>query len=934
MSSFSLRDNLTIENGKALKWLDATGTNRKDILTLDGFNVVKMNSAGSDIYINSSVNSNTWVNVGNTNNVIVGSKLGIGTSSVSGILSLPSNSFISADSTIGTLTITGGRDTSINAGKLILGGNGTGGNIDIYTGSTSGSGIRFYSGPSSLKRFHIYDTGIINFTPDGSTIAFSIDQTNVTTTNNILLQNTVDSTSTSNGSLILSGGAAIQKSLNIGVSVSSPNAIITNVSSSNLLGTNVSIGSLRISGTASIVTISSGTLWNSGGIASSTGTIGTLVATTSLSTGALVVSGTAAANTVSTGSILGSLGTIGNLVASTGLSTGTLRVSGTANAVTISSGNIWSSGAILGTTGTIGNLVATTSLSTGSLVVSNSTNSVGLTSGSLSVLGGISVSRDAYLGGDLFILDTSDASGIGTGGSLTILGGAAISKRLFANTLSLGTITNEFSGSFSGNNNVSSPSSITGLSFSTTDTRSFTVTMSIVILASSSLYSQVTIEGIWKNGAWEIFTSSLGDQTNITFSITSAGQIQYTSANYVSWISTTFRWSAKVLNQSGTHNPPTLPTTGAQTITGPLTITSTTNSVSGSTGALAVAGGAGIAGDLIVGGNIFSNIWMTQIASSSFSVTASHKNYLFLTSSTSSTLTVSLLSAASAGVNYSVGFTKTDSLNSIIQIVPSAGTIENVYSNYLLSNLNDSVTFISDGSTWRILHSRTPVFYSIYSVPGTYLFTVPNPVTSIAACIFGGGGGGGSGIAGISSGNGGGGGGYCEGIISVTPGETITIIVGEGGVQDTSGESSSVGDLIAYGGGAGGTNLSGSWGSIGNSGSGSGGIINRSGGLGGQAPSQTNGGGGGGGAAGFSRAGSSASGLIGGNGSAGIGATDVDTTGGSIRISNFFREGGGGASGNSINALGTNGGFPGGGGSGASDGSGGYGGAGCVIIYY
>jgi hypothetical protein len=62
----------------------------------------------------------------------------------------------------------------------------------------------------------------------------------------------------------------------------------------------------------------------------------------------------------------------------------------------------------------------------------------------------------------------------------------------------------------------------------------------------------------------------------------------------------------------------------------------------------------------------------------------------------------------------------------------------------------------------------------------------------------------------------------------------------------------------------------------------------------------------------------------------------TDSTGGSIRITNFYREGGGGASGNidTAVALGSDGGFPGGGGSGSSDGSGGRGADGCIIIYY
>jgi hypothetical protein len=827
MSSFSLRDNLTIENGKALKWLDATGTNRRDILTLDGFNVVKMYSAGSDIYINSSVNSTTWVNVSNTNNVIVGSKLGIGTSTVSSNLTLSTNSTISTDSTLGSLSFSGG--TGTNSSKIILNAVGTGGNLDLYGSTASASGLRFYSGASSGKRFHIYDTGLCTFTPDGSTIALSIDTTSTSSANPISIQNTTISSSTSTGALIVSGGVGIGRGLY-------SNFIVTNTVSSTV---------------------------------------------------------------VTSGSLISLNGTIGSLVV-TNISSGTLTVSGTSNSNVVSAGSILASGINI-TNGSIGALISTSS-SIGSLVLGS----------------------------------TVDATGLGTGGALTINGGAAISKRLFANTLSLGSITNEFSGSFSGNNNVSTPADITGLSFSTTDTRSFTVTMAISILASSSLYAQAIIEGVWKAGNWEIFTSYLGDQTGITFSITSSGQLRYTSNNYVSWTSTVFRWSAKVINQTGTHNPPVLPTSGSQTITGPLTITSSVNTTSGSSGSLTVAGGVGIAGDLIVGGNIFSNILKTQIASSSFSVTESHKNFFFLVNST---MTITLLSAASAGPNYTVSFSKVDDLSTSIQIIPTSGTIEGIYTNYILTNFNDLVTFISDGTTWRILHSRTLSFANIYSVPGVYYFTVPNPVTKVYACVFGAGGGGGTGTLGTSSGNGGGGGGYTEGLITVNPGDVLTITVGSGGTADFAGEDSSVGDLTASGGGGGGINSIGSWGSVGSAGTGSGGAINRSGGFGGQSPSQFSGGGGGGGGAGGSGAGISGSTYLGGNGSGGYGGAggiDVDTAGTSLRITNFYREGGGGGSGNldTYNAVGVNGGFPGGGGSGSSDGSGGNGGDGCVLIYY
>ena len=125
--------------------------------------------------------------------------------------------------------------------------------------------------------------------------------------------------------------------------------------------------------------------------------------------------------------------------------------------------------------------------------------------------------------------------------------------------------------------------------------------------------------------------------------------------------------------------------------------------------------------------------------------------------------TINLLPATTAGANFIVGVTKSDQLSTCVNLIPSSTTIEG-YSNYVLTSANDSVFLISDGNDWRIMNSRTPFIASVYSVPGTYYFTIPNPVTSIYACVFGAGGGGGNG--GGNSGNGGGGGGYTEWLIS------------------------------------------------------------------------------------------------------------------------------------------------------------------------
>lgn len=73
-----------------------------------------------------------------------------------------------------------------------------------------------------------------------------------------------------------------------------------------------------------------------------------------------------------------------------------------------------------------------------------------------------------------------------------------------------------------------------------------------------------------------------------------------------------------------------------------------------------------------------------------------------------------------------------------------------------------------------------------YTSPGSYNFVVPKGINEIRALITGGGGGG-SRISGL--GGAGGGGGACkEVILTVTPGETLTVVVGSGGAGGTIGD--------------------------------------------------------------------------------------------------------------------------------------------------
>jgi hypothetical protein len=86
------------------------------------------------------------------------------------------------------------------------------------------------------------------------------------------------------------------------------------------------------------------------------------------------------------------------------------------------------------------------------------------------------------------------------------------------------------------------------------------------------------------------------------------------------------------------------------------------------------------------------------------------------------------------------------------------------------------------------LADASPAGESAYTTAGTYSFVVPSGVTSIAAVAVGGGGGGGGspGGSGQSSGGGGGGALVWGNSIPVTPGETLTVVVGAGGAGGSS----------------------------------------------------------------------------------------------------------------------------------------------------
>jgi hypothetical protein len=90
--------------------------------------------------------------------------------------------------------------------------------------------------------------------------------------------------------------------------------------------------------------------------------------------------------------------------------------------------------------------------------------------------------------------------------------------------------------SFSLANNQSSVANVVGLAFAALVVRSFTVLASVEIDATADLYAQFTLVGINKNGSFDMSVEALGDVTGIVFSITSAGQVQYTSTDVTGFV--------------------------------------------------------------------------------------------------------------------------------------------------------------------------------------------------------------------------------------------------------------------------------------------------------------------------------------------------------------------------------------------------------------
>jgi hypothetical protein len=101
--------------------------------------------------------------------------------------------------------------------------------------------------------------------------------------------------------------------------------------------------------------------------------------------------------------------------------------------------------------------------------------------------------------------------------------------------------------SFSIANNQVTAANVTGLAFATATTRSAKVLVDIQIDATTDLYEAYELLIVQKASSFDMSQMSTGDDSGIVFTITNAGQVQYTSSNNAGFVSGTLKFRAHTI---------------------------------------------------------------------------------------------------------------------------------------------------------------------------------------------------------------------------------------------------------------------------------------------------------------------------------------------------------------------------------------------------
>ena len=188
----------------------------------------------------------------------------------------------------------------------------------------------------------------------------------------------------------------------------------------------------------------------------------------------------------------------------------------------------------------LNNFVANEHVDHSSVQIATAANTSGLSGGgnitatrnlSVDITGTTSLGANVDSADELIIYDVS-ASALKKATRSQLLGGAATSAGDLAEQ------------SFSLANNQASLANITGFAFNNAVVRSFEALVSVQIDATADLFEAFKITGIQKGSDWDISIIATGDDSLVALSITSAGQMQYTSSNYAGFSAGTLKFRA------------------------------------------------------------------------------------------------------------------------------------------------------------------------------------------------------------------------------------------------------------------------------------------------------------------------------------------------------------------------------------------------------
>ncbi len=149
---------------------------------------------------------------------------------------------------------------------------------------------------------------------------------------------------------------------------------------------------------------------------------------------------------------------------------------------------------------------------------------------------------------------TADASGLklvndaATPGNVKYYGTDGSGVKGFHDVPAIGSPGDILETTFSAANNQVVAANVTGFAFANAVVRSFDAQVSVYIDATTDLFEVFKLNGIQKGASWDMSVVSTGDDSGVVFSITTSGQIQYTSANSAVFVSNTINFRALTLS--------------------------------------------------------------------------------------------------------------------------------------------------------------------------------------------------------------------------------------------------------------------------------------------------------------------------------------------------------------------------------------------------